>query len=153
MEIFEGLENILVPIFICVVLPVTIVYIIYRTRQKRDANRTAILLEAIRSNSAIDTDKLTESVAVKKRTPRELLNLRLLRGCIFSLVGVVLILLCPILTLIEGSDLEAISFMLLAGGICLAIGISYLIVYFTSRKQFKDAEAEEATEAIVEVED
>lgn len=129
------MEGILVPIFICVVLPVAIVLIVFGSEVLRDRTRANVLTEAIRANANIDTDKLAEALGgdkKKSRTPRELLNLRLLRGCIFALAGVALCLLA--MFMYEG-DKEDIIGMLITGGISLAIGLGYLIVYFGSRKQ------------------
>lgn len=129
------MEDILVPIFICVVLPVAIVLIVFGSEVLRDRTRAKVLTEAIRANANIDTDKLAEALGgdkKKSRTPRELLNLRLLRGCIFALAGVAL---CLLGLFMYEDDKEDIFGMLITGGICLAIGVAYLIVYFSSRGQ------------------
>ena len=129
------MEGILVPIFICVVLPVAIVFIVFGSEVMRDRTRAKVLTEAIRANANIDTDKLAEALGGEKkkpRTPRELLNLRLLRGCIFALAGAVL---CLLAMFMYEDDKDHVIDMLIIGGISFAIGLGYLIVYFCSRKQ------------------
>lgn len=133
------MTSIIVPIFICVVLPVAIVAIIYAASINSDNQRSKVLIKAIESNCGIDADKLAEALQKPKKTAREILNLRLLRGCIFSFIGFALciggiIALCVGLEFTSG----AVAMQLLFGGASLAIGLSYLIVYFVSRKQVKD---------------
>lgn len=124
------MEEIIVPIFVCVVLPVAIVWIVFAARRHRDSKRTEVLLKAIEMAPG-DAEKIAEALSVKKKTAREILNARLLRGCIFSPVALaILIVYCKLN--IDGFD-DA-YYMLIAGSLCLAIGIGYLIVYFLTRK-------------------
>lgn len=122
------MEDILVPIFICCVLPVAIVLVIYLARMNQDNKRAQILIKAIESGDGVNADKLAEALGKQRKSPREILNQRLLRGCIFTLVGLVIMIvgLC--------TDVAPIpSFTL--GGILFAIGVSYVIVYFVTRKE------------------
>ncbi|MBD5176772.1 MAG: hypothetical protein HDT05_05070 [Bacteroidales bacterium] len=132
------MTEILVPIFVCVVLPVAIVAIVFTTKMYDANKRAQVLIKAIESNCDIDADKLAEALQRPKRTAIEILNLRLLRGCIFSFVGVALCIV-GIISLCMGSDLaeDSVSGSLLFGGASLAIGLSYLVVYFVTRKQIK----------------
>ncbi len=82
------MAQILVPIFVCVVLPVAIIAIIFGASINSDNKRSKVLIKAIESNCDIDADKLAEALQKPKKTALEILNLRLLRGCIFSLVGI-----------------------------------------------------------------
>lgn len=132
------MEEVLVPIFICVVLPVAIVAIIYWERVNNDNKRTQVLIKAIEANNDIDADKLAEALAKPRKTAKEILNGRLLKGCIFTLIGVC----CEIFALVQyfsqdadTSFLDSIEASGIIGGISLAIGISFLIVYFVTRKQ------------------
>ncbi len=136
------MTHVLVPIFVCVVLPVSIVLIYFLSVMNSDNKRSQVLIKAIESDNCPDADKLAESLRKTKRSARELLNLRLLRGCIFSLIGLALI----ILGLVNyhsghyefGSD--PVTVPLMFGSVSAAVGISYLIVYFVSRKQVDDKE-------------
>lgn len=136
------MEGILVPIFICVVLPVAIVAIIYWERVNNDNKRTQVLIKAIEANNDIDTDKLADALSRPRKSAREILNGRLLRGCLFTLIGVA----CEIIALVSYfSDqacppMNAVIIFVIAGGISLAIGISFLIVYFVTRRQPQDTE-------------
>lgn len=128
----------LVPIFVCVVLPVAIVLIVFLAAMNSDNKRAKILIKAIESGNSIDTDKLAQALQKPKKSPREILNLRLLRGCIFGFIGLGLIIvgLVNYFTGIapEFSD-DPITVPMIFGSISLAVGLSYLIVYFVTRKQ------------------
>lgn len=131
------MHSIIVPIFICVVLPVAIVWIIFHASINNDNKRAQVLIKAIETNNGIDCDKLAEAMTKPHKTPRELSNLRLLRGCIFSLVGVAVIGV-SFLFAEWGIRGDQVTMPLILGMISLAVGISYLVVYFVSRKQIKD---------------
>ena len=135
------MESILIPIFVCVVLPVSIVAIVFRASINSDNKRAQDLIKAIESNCGIKTDKLAEALRKPKKTAREILNLRLLRGCIFSLIGLGFLVIV-ILSLTTKTSLyydpSYLPFSLIICIPSLAIGISYLTVYFATRKQIKD---------------
>ncbi len=116
-------------------LPVLIVWLSTRTKIKQDELRAQVLMEALRNNSDIDAKQIAESLAqskTKQKTPIELLRGRLLRGCIFSLIGLTLILVA-VLRCINDSFFN--TQQITVGGICLSIGIAFFVVYFTSRRQ------------------
>lgn len=117
-------------------MPVSIVLIAVYYAINSDNKRAKVLIKAIESGNNIDTDKLVEALRKPQLTPAELLNQRLLRGCIFSLVGAALVV-CGLLNYVFVSN-SAVGLLLLAGivgGISIAIGVSYLIVYFVTRKK------------------
>ena len=129
------MQQILVPIFVCCVMPVAIVFIIFFYKMNADRHRSEIIIKSIESNNSIDVDKLTESLGKRIRNPLEILNLRLLRGCIFTLVGAV----CIVLSILYNQDEGDSGFgSMMMGFVSLAIGISYLLVYFLTRRQAVD---------------
>lgn len=132
------LEDILVPIFVCVVLPVSIVLITSLVRINSEKQHAKIVIKAIEANKDVDTDKLIESMRKPKKTALEILNLRLLRGCIFSLLGIVFLISGLVDLFVIGDSVFYIS-----AGAFLSIGISYLIVYFVTRKQVQTDSNEE----------
>lgn len=140
------LAGVLVPIAICVVLPVLIVWITIRKSVNSDNKRAEVLLKAIEANNSIDVDRLAEALTKPRRTPRELLNHRLMRGCLFTFIGLALCLM-GLLCLNGDPDAEFGDdsvFMPIMFGCCsVAAGISYLIVYAATRRQV-EAEEENA---------
>lgn len=136
----EGMLALFIPIAICVVLPIAIVWIIASKARNYDNKRAEIILKAIECQPNIDPEAITAALRQtdgnrRPKTPVELLNFRLLRGCIFTLVGIAAILL----------GYYQWSFIYYAAAVFMPIGLGYLIVYFATRKQvLKEAEAEAA---------
>lgn len=130
----------LVPIFICAIMPIAIVLIVFLTSMNSENKRAKVLIKAIESNNSIDTDKLAEALSKPKKTPQEILNLRLLRGCIFFLIGLALMAYCVIMAYNTGETIGygAYTTPLIIGLISIAIGVSYLVVYFVTRGQIKN---------------
>lgn len=128
--------DILVPISICVVLPVAIVLIIFMTAMNSDNKRAKVLIKAIEANNNIDADKLAAALAKPRKTPLEILNKRLLRGCMFTFTGIALIIVA-LVSLAYGTEFanDSVTLPMIFGGALLAIGLSYLVVYFVTRKQ------------------
>ena len=131
------MDKILVPIFCGCVLPIAIVLINSLKRINNDNQRSKVLIKAIEANNSIDTDKLAEALRKPQKSAREILNLRLLRGMIFTLLGVgalILGIVCAA-SLDPGdcTDIRDIAFV--GATACLAIGISYLTTYYVTRKQ------------------
>lgn len=138
----NDLAGILIPIFICVVLPVSIVFILAWVKKNNEDKRAEIILKAIEANNSVDVDKLTESLRDSRKTEREIRNRRLLNGCIYGLLGLVGVL-TAIFNYANGIPVESdyVTLPLLAGGASMAIGLSFLIVYFvTAGKADADSE-------------
>ncbi len=131
----------LVPIFVCVVLPIAIVLIVSLAKMNADNKRTQIILKAIEANRDVDTEKLIESMKKPEKTALQILNLRLLRSCIFSLVGLGLVIVAVVglLNDVPFAD-DPVSVPLVFGSASLTVGLSYLIVYFVTRRQLKSSE-------------
>ncbi len=137
------MTGILVPIFICVVLPVAIVLIVFLYNMNSDNKRAQVLIKAIEANKDIDTDKLAEAFSKPRRSTREILNLRLLRGSIFTLCGLGFVIFGLVGLANDFTiRMEPVMIPMICGASCLAVGISYLIVYFVTRKQLADEDKE-----------
>lgn len=130
---------IIVPIFICVILPVSIVLIFYLWKINKDNKRSKILIKAIESNPGLDIDKFAESLQSPKRSETELLNLRLLRGLIFTFCGIILVIVGVVVYYSDKVMTDEAVMPMILGGISFAVGLSYLIVYRVSRKQIIDS--------------
>lgn len=133
------MKEVLVPIFVCVVLPVSIVALVFAAAINSDNKRAKVLIKAIESSCGIDAEKLAAALQKPKKTAREILNTRLLRGCIFSFVGLALCIV-GIVSLCMGTEFAAdqVTVPLIFGAASIAIGLSYLVVYFVTRKQIND---------------
>lgn len=140
----KDLVPLIVPIAVCVVLPVAIVWLKVSQQKKQDALRAEVMLEAIRQGRDVDIDALSKSMSNKSRrrlSPRRRLMNQLLCGCICSLVGLIFVV-TGILDVIDNGSADT----LLVGGATTAVGISFLIVYFVGRKNLAAEEAWEKSQ-------
>ncbi|MDE7347880.1 MAG: hypothetical protein K2N48_14210 [Muribaculaceae bacterium] len=126
------MESVLVPIFCGCVLPIAIVLIISLKKKNSDDKRAEILIKAIESGNDFDADKLAEALGKPRHTPLEVLNSRLLRGCLYTLVGLALVIVYLVW---PEYSANALTSLILLSAVSTAVGISYLIVYFVTRGQ------------------
>lgn len=140
------MEDILIPIFVSCIMPVAIVYIVFWTVRNKDNRNAEVLTKAIESGNIVDADKLAEALRKQQKSSKELLNERLLRGCIFSLTGLTGIVFSTLMICFSTGMSDFMGLMLLLGGIIFALGVSFLIVFFYSRRVLKE-ETEHNTES------
>lgn len=136
--------EILVPLGICVVLPVMIVWLVMRTRQNETNRKTEIMLKAIESGATIDANFFKEQQSPK--TIKERLLARLTSAAVLTLIGVALLAIAIVLGNNYGgwqfNDSPAPLFAVI-GGILLAIGLALFAVFFVGKKMLaKEMEAE-----------
>lgn len=127
--------EILIPLGVCVALPVLIVWLVYRHKTNKDNKRAEVLIEVIKANDGIDADKLAEAFGDKRKTLKDRLATYLLRGCIFSLTGVAVGIALACMGFAGGMLTNEMEFYIIATGVLLAVGAGYLITYFVIRKQ------------------
>ena len=134
----------LIPIGICVVLPVMIVWLVMRRRQHEMDRKTEVMLKAIEAGTKIDAGFFTgyqEALTIKERLLK-----RLTSACVTSLLG--LFMLVGGVLFGEGMGWDVVDgpgfILAVPGGVLLAIGIALFIVYFVGKKMLaKEIEAEE----------
>lgn len=148
MVIREIFVNALLPMTICVVLPVLIVWIVVRARVKRDDMKTQILLESLRSNKDINAEKIAEAMTKPVKTPFERQMTRLLWAGIWTFIGIAFIVYW-IIEAAQGEGLDELEVLFL-GIICTGIGISFLTVYFVAQKQLdkENKDSQDYTESV-----
>ncbi len=139
------LEDILVPIFVCVILPVAIVGIVMAARQHEVRRKTEVMLKAIEAGVPVDTNLLSSEKKTPKTIKQGLLE-KLNGACITSLMGIGLLIYAAIgyynPEWFKGRLLSTNSTIF--GFILLAIGIGLFISYFVGKRLLaKEIEAEE----------
>ena len=138
------MEEILIPISVCVVLPVMVVWLVNRTRQNEINRKADIMLKAIESGATIDANFF--KAQQENKSIKERLLKRLTGACIFTLTGLVFaaIGLFNWTNLTENMSNDSAVIPMIFGGLFLAIGISLFVVFFVGRKMLaKEIEAEE----------
>ncbi|MDE6540622.1 MAG: hypothetical protein K2L74_01275 [Muribaculaceae bacterium] len=136
------LVRIIVPVSICCVLPCVVVWLVSRTKKNADDKRAEVLLEAIRANSNVDVNSLTEAMSRPKLSAEEQQSRRLQRGCLFSLSGVAMLIYGLFQLSMSNFLSDVTGMLLLGGGIALALGVSYLVVYRAVSKRQKNSDAD-----------
>lgn len=140
------LEDILVPIAICVALPVLIVWLIGRVRQNEVNRKTEVMLKAIESGAEINPDLLQR--AKKPKSLKERLLGRLTAAIICTLIGVSILLTGLLTPMIEGFENAQARIVLgflvdIPGLIFISVGIGLFVYYFAGKKMLaKELEAE-----------
>lgn len=137
----EELVEIIIPIGICVVLPIIVMWIITRAKINKDNKNAEVIIKAIESNNDVDVDKLVEALGSNngKDTPVQTLQKRLLRGCSLTFVGIALAIYTFYGAYYNYSR-DQVSTTALLSLIALAMGIAYLVVYFVTRKSVSKGE-------------
>ena len=142
------MEDILLPIFMCVVMPVTIVWLVMRTRQNETNKMAEIMLKAIEAGTPIDPDFFKAQSQTFRKSLKERQLGWLTAACILIALGLGSILIGAIFILINNwtynTAPSAFTLLTIAGGIVLVIGIALLVVYSIRKRILaKDLEAEE----------
>ena len=140
------LVNFGVPVFICVILPVVVVWLVTRAKQNETNRKADIMLKAIEAGVPVDMEQFKSA---KKKAPvsikQELLD-KLNGAGITSLMGIGFLTLGILRVVITdfGRNTLLNKFWLPAGCVLLAVGIGLFISYFVGKKLLaKEIEAEE----------
>ncbi|MGM9860202.1 MAG: hypothetical protein ACI31C_05530 [Muribaculaceae bacterium] len=131
----ETLIGTLVPIFVCVVLPVSIVWLVSRAGVNKDRQRSQVVIEALKNNPDIDINNILKSYSDKEKTPQEKLQSRLLRGVLFSILAVAITFF--IIFDVYGLGNQG---MLVLDIVFYGLGISNMVVFFLQRKQLAESQ-------------
>ena len=135
----EWMVEVLVPIFVCVVLPCVIVWLTSKTRRHELDRKTELALKAIESGAQIDPNFFSKAESAK--TLKERIFSRLTTGCTLSALGLALFGVA----LFVKDAITSYFYVPLGGCILLLLGIAYIVTYFIGRKQFAaEIAAEEA---------
>ena len=140
MYSLQFLVDILIPLGVCVVLPVLVVWLVMRKKTNETNRRTEIMLAAIEKGSDVNAEKLLDlfdKTGKPTKTTRTALKEKLMKNLTaFILMGVGLAFCtwAAITGYLGGSNPEEISVYTFVGIVCLLVGAAFLISYFISRK-------------------
>ena len=142
--LLQDFGDIIKPIFILVVLPITILWLNLRYRKDENEKRTKIVMAAIEKNGEIDVQEFFKNLNKPRKTVREKLVLQLhwelLLGGIFTVFGLVVFIALGVLAIgfgiTKGDDV--IAMCCVCGIPTLALGIGLLIAYFSGKKMLKE---------------
>ena len=139
-----NLGSFLVPIAVCCVLPIMVVWLIVRRKMNETNQRTQIVLAAIEKNPEMDIEEIMKKISPKPRLLKEKLLTKLLWGSLATLLGIGLIGLGAWLGYVGGGGTDDPFVSVCFGLIALGVGIAFLVNYFVGKKMLaKEMEAEE----------
>lgn len=133
------MESILIPIFVCVVLPVSIVFIVFFYLNKISANKMNLLSKAIENGVDIDSKALIDALETRKKSSKtvkaDLIN-KLICGIILLVCGVFFLGMA----VFGRFDIYGKGVI---GIVCLAGGLGLFVSYFVGKKMLQpEIEAE-----------
>ena len=126
VELFETL----LPIFVVVVLPVMVVWLVTRARLKKNEQKMAVLVKAIENGVDIDPALLVSETEGGRNTKMKLVR-KLTTGVICAIIGLA-VLICTQLDAFEG--VAGIEMLYIIGGVLIAVGAAYILAFFVGRK-------------------
>ena len=134
------LFNTLLPIFVMVVLPVMVVWLVTRARLKKNEQKMAVLVKAIENGVDIDPALLVSETEGGRNTKMKLVS-KLTTGVICAIIGLA-VLICTQLDAFDG--VAGIEMLYIIGGVLIAVGAAYILAFFVGRKYLApEIEAEE----------
>ncbi|MBR7005203.1 MAG: hypothetical protein IKI00_09600 [Bacteroidales bacterium] len=142
------MEDIILPLFMCVVMPIAIVWLVMRTKLNETNKMAEIMLKAIEAGIPVDADFFKTQTQTFRKSLKERLLGWLTAACILIALGAGCILVGAIIILINDWTYDtaptAYSLLTFAGGLVFVIGIALLIVYFIRKRILaKELEAED----------
>lgn len=137
------LTGILVPIGICVVLPVLCVWLVMRAKINKDNANKEVLIAAINRNSGIEIEQFVEKLSPRGKNIKERLLTKLLWALI-CLVSGFIVLAAGIYLECAGKGGDDAIGLAVFGGCILSTGIAFLVVFLVGRRTLaKEIETEE----------
>lgn len=129
----------LIPIGVCVVLPVLIVWIVGRVQQNETNRKAEIMVKAIENGTEINPE-LFKSNRNKKMTIKKDLLEKLNGACITGMLGLAFL----VLMLFGKMKSFMADYLPLAAAMLLAVSVGLFVSYFAGKKMLaKEIEAEE----------
>lgn len=137
------LYQVLVPIGVCVVLPIMIVWLTTRTKINADKLRAQIIIEAIKNNPNVDPKELAKMFQPEQKKEKDSLAKRLQHGMVCTLLGLSGIAGALIISYLGYFTSEDLMVMMFLSVVVLAVGISTLVRFFYQRKQSQNEQPAE----------
>ena len=120
VSIIDSIAQTIIPLGVCVVLPVLVVWLVSRSRKNDIDRRTEVMLKAIEHGQEIDPEAFSS-----KGIKMALLG-KLQSGIILFLVGAGMLIAAPFV--------EENTALYIVGGILVALGAGFLVSFFVGRK-------------------
>ena len=137
MDVMEFIAMTLVLGGVCIALPLMVVWLTNKRKNHEIDKKTEILMALLEKkpelNPAEVLDKLDMSQEPGKKSPKEKLMEKLLSGCIYTLIGIVLFFTHLFDFVFLGNKTNGV----VGGGALAAVGIAFIIYYFVGKKMLQ----------------
>lgn len=130
MEIMERLVVLLIPIGICVVLPIAAIWLIVRCVMHRTEKRAAIMMAAIERDADLNIGNIQFG---NTKSPAERLLIKLMCGLMLLFAGVAVLMLLIFLPYIDFAS-DVVILIAISSAVLAALGIALIITYFVGKK-------------------
>ena len=132
----------LIPIGICVILPIFIVWLNLRAKTNETNRKAEVMLKAIEAGKDVDANYFKPEE--KSKTVKGQLLGKLTGACITFFIGLTVLTLVLCLSAQGNIDADSVMGFSILGGILIAIGAALFISFFVGRKMLaREIEAEE----------
>ena len=139
---WNNLIDNLIPIGVCVVLPIFIVWLNLRAKMNETNRKAEVMLKAIEAGKEVDADYFKPEG--KAKTVKGQLLGKLTGACITFLIGALVMTIVLCMSAQGKIDSEETLGFGVFSGIMIAIGVALFISFFVGRKMLaKEMEAEE----------
>ncbi len=132
VDLAELLIPTLVPLGICVVLPILVVWIVSKTRRNTINRKYELLQKAVEHGVELDP-KLRIDEKEKNNTLKMQLLSKLQWGVIFLVAGISCLMLCVFAPVFTDGGILALAIVVTT----LALGIGFMVSYFVGRRDLK----------------
>lgn len=130
------LAGIIIVLLTSVIFPISIVLITSRRKMASERIRKEIILASLEKNANLDVKELVNKMNESNKLLKEKLISKLEGGLITLFIGIAMV--------IYHGMTKGMTFFVLAGICCAAVGVALLISYYLGKKMLaKEIEAEE----------
>lgn len=129
----ESIIDALIPIFILVVLPVMVIWLVTRARTINNEQKMKVLVKAIENGVDIDPALLISETESSRNTKMKLIR-RLTVGIIFLIIAVALLICCTLVDSFRDFIIHSVAIFYIVDGVLFAIGIAYTAIFFVGKK-------------------
>lgn len=127
----------LVPLGICVILPIIVISLAMKTRRHEMDKKTEVMLKAVENGAQLDPAffESAAKVGCREKTVKDKLMGWLIAGCITAGIGILLCIVSILIIVNADVDDPAIYMILIPSAVLIATGIAFFVAYFTGKKK------------------
>ena len=140
-SVLEDLFQAMIPIGICVVLPILIIALVLRNRRHEVDKKTELMMKAVENGTTLDPSFFQQTSCCRMKTVKDKLMGWLLAACITSGIGVLSCVSMLVAFVPRWSEYMRhpgpgpIISLLSISGVLIAVGIAFFVVYFIGKNK------------------